>query len=109
MLTVEDDRVTSSVVSQGASREGGGKTGGVYKRPGSLALRFYGSSSSIMRRKSTIKPLLHRGELPVLNHCVQRALTTGRRLTETLGETAAGEIDSFMIDKRATPKPGFAL
>lgn len=46
---------------------------------GSLALRFYGSSSSIMRRKSTIKPLLHRGKLPVLNHCMHRALKTKRR------------------------------
>lgn len=71
----------------------------------SLTLRFYGSSSSIMRRKSTIKPLLRREELPVLNHCVQRALKT-RSLTETLGEMAKNKIDSFMINKRATLKLG---
>lgn len=88
-----------------------GKIGGVRKAGyrKSLALRFYGSSSPIMRRKSTIKPLLHRGELPVLKHCVQRALRTRRRLTETLGETAKGKIDSFMIGKRATLKPPGSL
>lgn len=83
---------------------GGCTKGRQYRK--SLALRFYGSSSSIMHRKSTIKPLLHRGELPVLNHCVQRALKTRRRLAKTLGETAKGKIDSFMIVKRATLKLG---
>jgi len=45
-----------------------------------------------MRRKSTIKPLLQRAELPVLNHCVQRALKTRGGRLETFGETAEAKL-----------------
>lgn len=44
------------------------------------SLRFYGSSSSIMRRKSTIKPVSHRGKTtPFLKHCVHRSLRQKER------------------------------
>lgn len=75
VLTVEDDETASSENLRARVVEKLRTAG--YRR--SLALRFYGSSSSIMRRKSTIKPLLHRGKLPVLNHCMHRALKTKRR------------------------------
>lgn len=74
-------------VVAGSLARGWAKPGDVQKMGyrKSLALRFYGSSSSIMRRKSTIKPLLRYEELPVLNHCVQRAFKM-RSLTETWGD-----------------------
>jgi len=94
VLTVEDDDRAASSWGGGESRArencGGGAKGGVQRE--SLALRFYGSSSSIMRRKSTIKPLLQRAELPVLNHCVQRALKTRGGRLETFGEMAEAKL-----------------
>jgi len=71
----------------------------------SLALRFYGSSSSIMRHKSTIKPLLHRWRT-TRSKPLRATGPQDEKKTDGYAwgdETTGGEIDSFMIDKRATP------
>lgn len=73
------------------------------RESGSLAsLRFYGSSSSIMRRKSTIKPVSRRGKTtPFLKHCVHRSLRQKEREDRwALDEDTSGrrsKIDSFMM------------